>query len=203
MIVRGGLQLGPEDSTFCQMASGCLHNEVRRKRNGKCHLFLVKLMLLQHSLKSSRSLSLQAGGDETWSSGLINYQYNIENSSSCCYECIWVTIHLIGENFRQVLLWWSVKENQWHCDLWWPECQWFKRGAQLMSLSGKKHLKSSFMFTSICWLASNLKTKKPSSWDDLLVNVQNPGMNNLWQFTAAVDICHILTQFCLVSLFSS
>lgn len=34
MIVRGGLQLGAADSTFCQIASGCLHNEVKRTMAG-------------------------------------------------------------------------------------------------------------------------------------------------------------------------
>ena len=35
MIVRGGLQLGVADSTFCQIASGCLHNEVKRTTVGE------------------------------------------------------------------------------------------------------------------------------------------------------------------------
>lgn len=35
MIVREALQLGVADSTFCQIASGCLHNEVRRTAVGE------------------------------------------------------------------------------------------------------------------------------------------------------------------------
>lgn len=34
MIVRGWLQLGAADSTFCQIASDCLHNEVTRTTVG-------------------------------------------------------------------------------------------------------------------------------------------------------------------------
>lgn len=33
-IVRGGLQLEVEDSKFCQIASGCLHNEAKRMMVG-------------------------------------------------------------------------------------------------------------------------------------------------------------------------
>lgn len=33
--MRGGLQLGVADSTFCQTASGCLHNEVKRTTVGE------------------------------------------------------------------------------------------------------------------------------------------------------------------------